>query len=176
MKMAIAIPVIMLLTAPVFAQKTNTVYVNSDDGLRVRSGPSTESEVVRVLPYGTEVETEGIGKWLRIEDGYICGDYVQEEDPCEGRELLGTWRITAYAATGCACANGSMPTTGYTIAHNTLPFGTKVYIDGIGERVVEDRGPAYLGSEWCDLYLGDTASCVQWGDQQRKVYLIEDES
>ena len=37
---------------------------------------------------------------------------------------------------------------------------------------VEDRGPTYLGDEWCDLYLGDTGSCVQWGDQQRRVWKI----
>ena len=81
----------------------------------------------------------------------------------EKREPLGTWRITAYAYTGSPCANGNFPTAGYTIAHNSLPFGTEVYIEGVGYRTVEDRGPEWLGSEWCDLYLGDTDSCIQWG-------------
>lgn len=26
--------------------------------------------------------------------------------------------------------------------------------------------------EWLDLYLGDYASCVQWGDQTRKVWKV----
>ena len=88
-------------------------------------------------------------------------------------ELLGTWRVTAYAWTGNPCANGNYPTTGYTVACNSLPFGTQIYIEDIGIRVVEDRGPAWLGSEWCDLYLGDYNSCVQWGNQYRRVYRVK---
>ena len=118
-----------------------------------------------------EIETEGSGEWVKVEDGYVCAEYVQDDNPVEG-EFLGVWRVTAYAATGNACANGNYPSVGTTIAHNSLPFGTRVYIEGVGERVVEDRGPAYLGEEWCDLYLGDTASCIQWGDQQRRVWRI----
>ena len=168
---------LLIITAAMIllgANQTPAAYVNAESGLRVRSRPSTDSEIIRILEYGDEIETEGSGKWLKIEDGYVCGDYVQDEDPVDG-DFLGTWRVTAYAATGNACANGSMPTTGHTIAHNSLPFGTRVYIEGVGERVVEDRGPAYLGSEWCDLYLGDTSTCIQWGDQQRKVWRMEGE-
>ena len=151
--------------------QASAAYVNSDDGLRVRSEPNTESEIVRVLQYGEEIETEGSGEWVKVEDGYVCAEYVQEDNPIEG-DFLGVWRVTAYAATGNACANGNYPSIGTTIAHNSLPFGTCVYIEGVGERVVEDRGPTYLGDEWCDLYLGDTGSCVQWGDQQRRVWKI----
>lgn len=149
----------------------DTVYVTAESGLRVRSGPSTKSDVVRVLPFGEEVEAEGNGKWLKIEDGYIYGKYVDTESPIDG-EYMGVWRITAYAATGNVCANGAWPTTGHTIAHNSLPFGTRVYIEGVGERVVEDRGPTSLGDAWCDVYMGDTATCIQWGDQQRKVWKL----
>ena len=84
----------------------------------------------------------------------------------------GTWRITAYAATGNPCANGNYPQTGYTIACNSLPFGTEVYIDGVGFRTVEDRGPEWLGSEWLDIYMGEVEPCVQWGDQYRDVYVV----
>ena len=160
-----------LLMTIAWAGRAEADYVTAQSGLRVRAEPSTNSEIIRVLSYGSEIETEGSGKWLKVEDGYVCGDYVEEESPIEG-ECLGTWRITAYAATGNVCANGAWPTTGHTIAHNSLPFGTRVYIEGVGERVVEDRGPAYLGTEWCDLYLGDTATCIQWGDQQRKVWKL----
>lgn len=91
----------------------------------------------------------------------------------EHRVPIGTWRITAYAYTGSPCANGNYPTTGYTIACNSLPFGTQVYIEGVGYRTVEDRGPEWLGSYWCDLYLGDVSECIQWGDQYRDVYIVE---
>ena len=144
--------------------------VTAESGLCVREKPDEESERVRVLPIGTEVDGEIPDGWMKIEDGYISTDYISDEDPLE---LIGTWRVTAYAYTGSACANGEMPETGRTIAHNSLPFGIKVYIEDIGVREVMDRGPAYLGTEWCDLYLGDTAACVQWGDQQRKVWRVK---
>lgn len=105
--------------------------------------------------------------------GTAYADTVGEFRCLERRVPLGQWRITAYAYTGSPCANGNYPTAGYTIACNSLPFGTRVYIEGVGELVVEDRGPTWLGSDWCDLYLGDVSECIQWGDQYRDVYIVE---
>ena len=105
--------------------------------------------------------------------GYVDGTHAQKTDPFEEMELLGEWRVTAYAETGYCCANGSYPQTGYTIACNSLPFGTEVFIEDVGFRTVEDRGPAYLGDAWLDLYLGEYDACVQWGDQYRKVWKIK---
>lgn len=160
-----------LLMAVAWAGRVPAGYVIAQSGLRVRAEPTTDSEIIRVLPYGTPVDTEGAGKWLKIQDGYICGDYVADENPIDG-EYMGVWRVTAYAATGNVCASGAWPTMGHTIAHNSLPFGTRLYIEGVGERVVEDRGPASLGEAWCDVYMGDTATCIQWGDQQRNVWVL----
>lgn len=116
----------------------------------------------------------GLNGWLRIEGGgYVNGDYTQDADPFAEMEFLGDWRITAYAETGYCCANGAYPTVGYTIACNSLPFGTEVYVDGVGFRVVEDRGPAWLGNAWCDLYLGVYEECIAWGDQTRKVWRVK---
>ena len=156
---------VTLMTAPASA-----AYITAPNGLCVRSEPSEDAEVLEVLPIGTEVDGEITDGWMQIEGGYISTDYIGDEDPLE---LIGTWRVTAYAYTGSACANDEMPETGRTIAHNSLPFGTKVYIEDIGVREVMDRGPAYLGTEWCDLYLGNTSECVQWGDQMRKVWLVK---
>ena len=143
-------------------------YVNAPNGLNVRKEPSINSEILEVLPYGTEVP-DGDGDWIPFRGGYIASEWLCKDQPME---LLGTWRITAYGYTGSPCANGEYPEIGRTIAHNSLPFGTKVYIDGVGVREVMDRGPSYLGEEWCDLYLGDTSQCVTWGDQHREVYLV----
>ena len=144
-------------------------YVIAESGLCVREKPDEESERVRVLPFGTEVDGGG-GDWIPFEDGYIASEWLSDECPME---LLGEWRITAYAYTGSPCADGIYPEVGETIACNSLPFGSKVYIDGIGVRTVHDRGPGYMGSEWLDLYLGDTQECISFGDQVRKVYLVK---
>lgn len=95
---------------------------------------------------------------------------VSEEVPA--MEYLGTFQATAYEWTGNPCANGEYPTEGYTIACNSLPLGTEVYIEGIGYRVVEDRGAGWHGSDWLDLYMGDEASCYAWGVRPVDVYIV----
>ncbi len=163
----------LLMSVPVQAA---TVYVTAPEGLRVRSIPSVNGSVMQVLDFGTEiavVDDEPLNGWLRVEgDGYIKAEHTDTANPLDGMEYLGEWRITAYAETGYPCANGNYPMTGYTIACNSLPFGAEVYIEGVGFRTVEDRGPAWLGDAWCDLYLGVHDECVQWGDQRRKVWKV----
>ena len=160
----------------------NAEYVIAESGLNLRSQTTLKSEVLALMPYGTEVKMErtiGVGGdiWADVEyegtHGYCKKEWLSPDDPFEGMELMGEWKITAYAYTGSPCANGNFPSVGYTVACNSLPFGTKIYIDGVGFRTVEDRGPSYLGDAWCDLYLGDTTSCIQWGMQYRKVWVCE---
>lgn len=94
-----------------------------------------------------------------------------EEVETPGLVYIGDYRVTAYEWTGNPCANGNYPSEGYTVACNDLPFGTEVYIDGVGWRVVEDRGGG--GEGWMDLYLGDVSACYEWGVQYRSVYVYE---
>lgn len=97
---------------------------------------------------------------------------IAEESPEEELEYLGTFDMTAYEWTGNPCANGNYPEVGYTVACNSLPLGTTVYIEGVGYRVVEDRGAEWHGSNWMDLYLGDVDSCYEWGVRSVEVYIV----
>lgn len=97
---------------------------------------------------------------------------IAEESPEEELEYLGTFEMTAYEWTGNPCANGNYPEVGYTVACNSLPLGTTVYIEGVGYRVVEDRGAEWHGSNWMDLYLGDVDSCYEWGVRSVDVYVV----
>ena len=97
---------------------------------------------------------------------------IAEESPEEELEYLGTFEMTAYEWTGNPCANGNYPEVGYTVACNSLPLGTTVYIEGVGYRVVEDRGAEWHGSNWMDLYLGDVDSCYEWGVRSVEVYVV----
>lgn len=101
----------------------------------------------------------------------IAEEKIEEVEAEEIWASLGTYEITAYEWTGNPCANGCYPTEGYTVACNDLPFGTTVYIDGVGYRVVEDRGGGGYG--WIDIYLGDVSSCYEWGRQYREVWIVE---
>lgn len=158
-------------------------YVNSDTGLYFRKSPSLDGEIIDLLPFGQKVKVlkQNQGEdnnWNKVKvdgvKGYVYSEYIQSENPFDEMDYLGEWIVTAYSHTGSACANGNMPSEGYTIACNSLPFGIKIYIKGVGFRVVEDRGPSYMGSEWCDLYITDYHSCVIWGAQSKDVWIVKE--
>ena len=102
-----------------------------------------------------------------------AGQTIQEAAQAVMVEDIGTFTCTAYAYTGSPCANGDMPTTGHTIACNSLPFGTKLKIEGLdGIYEVEDRGASWHSDRWLDIYMGDVETCMNWGKQEREVYII----
>lgn len=79
---------------------------------------------------------------------------------------LGNWRITGYDTCARCCgktdgitASGEKAVVGVTCAGpKSLPFGTRIWIDGIGERVVQDRGGAINGQH-IDVLCSDHAEC-----------------
>ena len=170
-----------------FIINANGKTMQTTTDLNMRQSMSTDAEIVKVIPGGAIVEVEcnvivNDKKWAKVEydscNGYCVASYLQktevEETETGGKMvLLGRWHITAYTHTGYNCANGNYPTAGYTIAHNSLPFGTKVYIEGLGYRTVEDRGPAYLGTTWADVFMDTYNECIQFGSQYLNVYYIK---
>lgn len=172
--LATALFIIILIST---ATPIDAKYVNSDVGLNLRTRPDLKGEIITTISHGEEVdELQTKEDWTKVkynnEIGYVYNKYLQDDEP-EQKTYLGNFLITAYEDTGCACANGTYPTVGYTVAHNSLPFGTVLYIEGVGYRTVEDRGPSYLGDEWLDIYLGDPSECYSWGERHLDVYLVE---
>ena len=82
------------------------------------------------------------------------------------KTYLGTYYITGYDTCYSCCgktdgitASGAYATVGRTIAApSNLPFGTRLYIDGIGERVVEDRGGSISGQR-LDILCNNHSEC-----------------
>ena len=103
-----------------------------------------------------------------------------DELPEPAMKYLGCFKITGYDICVECCgktdgitASGTQATLGRTCAAGPeLPFGTVLYIDGIGERVVEDRGNGV--TEGClDILCKNHAECYAitgWYD----VYIIEE--
>ena len=96
-------------------------------------------------------------------------------------ESMGTRHITGYDCCKQCCgkdpsdpyygytASGRYVKQGRTCALNGYAFGTVVYIEGLGFRVVEDRGGMRNGG--IDVYCDDHPSCYAvTGDYQ--VYLV----
>lgn len=82
------------------------------------------------------------------------------------KTYLGTYYITGYDICYSCCgkidgitASGEKAMVGRTIAApSNLPFGTKLYIEGIGERIVEDRGGSISGQR-LDLLCNNHSEC-----------------
>jgi 3D (Asp-Asp-Asp) domain-containing protein len=91
-----------------------------------------------------------------------------------------TYKITAYTASSPDCgktdgitASGVKAKAGITVAASKdLPFGTVLYIDGIGYRTVQDRGGA-IGPGHLDLYVDSESSAIKFGVQYLKVTVVK---
>lgn len=101
-------------------------------------------------------------------------EVVSEPEPMH---LYGNCRITFYChcaacngRAGANCASGVQPTVNHTVATGSLPFGTRVLIDG-QEYVVEDRG---VGDFEIDIFVGSHEEALQRGLYYRDVYIIDE--
>ena len=91
---------------------------------------------------------------------------------------LGTMYITGYDDCVQCCgkwaggptASGVMPTVNHTVAMSAdYPFGTQIYIEGLGYYTVEDRG---VGSGTVDVYCNNHSECYAITGYY-EVYIVE---
>ena len=82
----------------------------------------------------------------------------------DGRTYLGRYYVTGYDTCAACCgktdgitASGTTATVGRTCAANGVPFGTRLWIEGIGERTVEDRGG--MRGQHIDVLCADHPAC-----------------
>lgn len=106
---------------------------------------------------------------------FIMATAVMAED----WQYLGNYRITGYDICYRCCgktngitASGAKAEVGRTCAApKNLPFGTKVFIEGIGYRIVEDRGGATNGQK-IDVLCNNHPECYAITGY-RKVWVIK---
>jgi 3D (Asp-Asp-Asp) domain-containing protein len=80
------------------------------------------------------------------------------------------WRVTAYCPCKVCCgpkakgvtASGKRVAPGMVAADKSIPFGTKLRIDGLGTFTVEDRGGAIKGRR-LDVYFRTHAEARRFG-------------
>ena len=92
---------------------------------------------------------------------------------------IGKYKITYYCACKQCCgkedgitASGVKVQEGVTVAADTsqLPFGTKMYIKGIGWRTVQDRGGSIKGNR-LDIYIPSHNSPMPYNVQNLDVWV-----
>lgn len=93
---------------------------------------------------------------------------------------MGKYKITYYCACKQCCdkdngitASGAKVQEGVTVAADTskLPFGTKIYIKGIGWRIVQDRGGSIKGNR-LDIYIPSHNSPMPYNVQNLDVWVV----
>jgi 3D (Asp-Asp-Asp) domain-containing protein len=120
----------------------------------------------------------------------------QETEPAvetkEERKYLGEFTITYYCSCKKCCgiwatkrpvvngkevvytASGAVAEAGVTVAvdPSKIPYGTKLYIEGLGYRVAQDCGGAIKGN-CIDVYMNSHQEALVGGIHSADVYLIE---
>jgi len=92
---------------------------------------------------------------------------------------LGTFTVRAYThyhrpgTKPGKTATGTTPAVGRTVAVDprVIPLGTRIHIEGVGERVAEDTGGLIKGNK-LDLFLPSVKECHKFGVQEQEVHLL----
>ena len=170
-----------------FEEESNETVVFAEIQTEEQTENQTEEQVEKQTEDQTEDQTEG-----RFDEQYeynksLCDQKIEslKESIEENNEQIarineqktkktyvGSYQLTAYIATGNKCASGVYPTENHTVACNSLPLGTKIYIEGYGQFVVEDTGG--MGSSVIDIFVSDYYSAIQFGRRSAEVYIIEE--
>lgn len=165
--------------------------------LNCRETGNIGANIITTFPKGTKLETIGYNNgWVQVHDGKIQGwchqNYLSftEEKPVEtvtpkiqnsgNMEYLGVFKLTGY----CPCrkcssswsaktASGVTAKAGVTVAASkNLPFGTKLYIEDVGYRIVQDRGGAIKGNK-LDVFVNTHSECYSPNiNKNAKVYIV----
>lgn len=158
------------------------------DYLNLRTGASTDSDVLDVLTYGDElhvigemhtyVDNELIDVWVHVTSGeytgYVYSDYIIDTPPYIN---LGVYDITYYCPCEICCgwntgitASGAIATAGTTIAaDSSIPFGTEIIIDG-HVYTVQDRGSAIIGNH-IDIFCNTHEEALSHTRHNTEVYM-----
>jgi 3D (Asp-Asp-Asp) domain-containing protein len=94
------------------------------------------------------------------------------------RPPLGRFKLTAYSGpqlggARAITATGTSARAGRTVAVDpkVIPLGSRVYIEGVGERIAEDIGGAVRGQH-IDLYLPSVSQARIFGVQRGTVHVV----
>jgi len=120
--------------------------------------------VIRAYACEQEEETVVPEKWTEFNNGNPCKITYY----CLCPKCCGKWY--KYNIT----KSGETPQRYVTVANGSLPFGTRVYIEGLGYRLVQDRGSKVTSTQF-DVYVGvdNHEYAKSLSTKKRKVWIVE---
>lgn len=108
--------------------------------------------------------------------------FKETPEPEPEAEYLGEFTATAYCPCRRCCgksdaitASGERVKEGVTVAADwrVIPKGTKVIIEGMGERTVQDKGGAIKGRR-IDIYFNEHQRAKEFGRQKLKIWVLRE--
>ena len=67
-----------IIESPINGTDIKKYKVIAISGLRIRKEASDKSKIIKVLPFGTEVEGTVTGNWLKVKNGYMSMKFLKE--------------------------------------------------------------------------------------------------
>ena len=184
---------IMITGMSVVTNASEPCWVNTSV-LNCRTAPDINSDIIKTFNKNTPLTIIGCeGKWWEIWDGETQGwgysDYLrlteEEPKPTENASngsmrYIGDFRITYYTTSPSENGGSNLTARGHRLTDvvgtciavdpRVIPYGTKVYIEGIGYRVAMDCGGAIKGNK-IDVLVN--VGCIpSHGVRYSKVYIV----
>lgn len=133
----------------------NDLLIEAYEGYKIQL-KKTEEQLIQ-----TEQTVNYFMDKLGIEQMEATG--YSPSDGIKGMDYIGDRNVTA---------SGGKPIPGETIAAGpSVPFGTKMYIQDLGFRAVNDRGSA-IGDNHIDIVFKSRNEALNWGRKQVNVLVI----
>ena len=137
-----------ITTSPPIVTSTTTVVTVEEETIVIEE-TITETEPVQTEPVIEETP-------IVYSEPEVINDITIDDK--SSMTLLGNLRLTGYVATGNKTANGEIPYVGGVAMSRSygLPYGTRIYIDGLGYFTLNDTG---CKTGVVDIFCNTVAEC-----------------
>lgn len=164
--------------------KTSEIKTPKDNFIVLTPSPTPEPELIVEVSEPVHISILTARAIPEPEPAYVeeepseevCSDYVEfSNSGYVGMEYIGDWTVTFYCTDHCCngqytgTASGAPLTPWRTAACTALPFGTVVYIEGVGQFVIEDTG---VSGNWIDCCVDSHQQALDLGMRTAAVYIV----
>jgi 3D (Asp-Asp-Asp) domain-containing protein len=83
--------------------------------------------------------------------------------------LVGVFEVTCHTGPGRTASGRPSSREIVSVDRSVFPFGTRLFIDGVGLRTAADTGPSLRGRR-LDIWEPTEAACTEFGRKRLRVW------